>query len=187
MESTDIALFRIINTQWTCAFMDILARAFQHSWPGILLGLCVAAFLFFKDGRRGAIVAMACVIAVILTDVTCSAVLKPLVARIRPSATLDGARLLLGKKGGFGFPSNHAANWAAMTCVLGASYPRWAWIPASTALLIGYSRIYAGVHYPSDVLGGYLAGIVIGMSVYLIAQKRYPQIGARPQKSPHAE
>ena len=170
--SWDLLLFRALNEGWTCSAMDFLARLIQHSWPGIAAGAVLAACMILKGGRRARTILLAGVAAVILTDITCTWFLKPLVARVRPSMVIEGVRLVVGKKSGFGFPSNHAANLAAASTVLGLAYPRRAWIGALVTLFVGYTRIYAGVHYPSDVLGGFLIGFLFGMAAYLIVRRR---------------
>jgi undecaprenyl-diphosphatase len=170
--SWDLYLFRLLNEGWTNPAMDFLARLFQHSWTGIAAGIVLASGFLVKGGRKARWIVAAAVAALILSDLTCTWLLKPLVSRLRPSAALEGVRLLVGKKSGWGFPSNHAANLAAFFTVLGFGYPRWAWIGAAVTLLVGFSRIYAGVHYPSDVLGGFLVGLIVGTGAYMAVQGR---------------
>jgi len=67
--------------------------------------------------------------------------------------------------GRWSFPSAHAANAAAVAVVLTGWYPRWRIAFGVLAFLIGYSRIYVGVHYPLDVLGGWALGILCGIVV----------------------
>lgn len=74
----------------------------------------------------------------------------------------------------FSFPSGHAMGSAtlAMVVVLLCWHTRWRWlavvVAGSFALLVGISRIYLGVHYPSDILGGFAAGIAWVSGVYLV-------------------
>lgn len=74
----------------------------------------------------------------------------------------------------FSFPSGHAMGSAtlAMVVVLLCWHTRWRWLAValagSFALLVGVSRIYLGVHYPSDILGGFAAGIAWVSGVYLV-------------------
>jgi membrane-associated phospholipid phosphatase len=60
------------------------------------------------------------------------------------------------------FPSSHAANMGAMASYFSVKYPKTRWIVIPIALIIAYSRIYVGVHYPTDVLAGLLLGIGCG-------------------------
>ncbi|MEE3324587.1 MAG: phosphatase PAP2 family protein, partial [Methanosphaera sp.] len=59
----------------------------------------------------------------------------------------------------YSFPSGHTSTSTAMAYVLSCEYKRW--ILMSIPVIVGFSRLYIGVHYPSDVLGGFLLGLVI--------------------------
>ncbi len=77
---------------------------------------------------------------------------------------MENVRLLVGRKSGYGFPSNHAANMAALAFSLGMFFPRrLPWL-AGAAALVAYSRVYVGVHYPLDVASGFMLGIIIGVA-----------------------
>src|SRR6185436_16484549 len=89
---------------------------------------------------------------------------KHAVGRPRPFLALDDLHVLLGRGKSFGMPSAHAANMFAATMVLFLYYRRSLWFMLPLALLVSYSRIYTGMHYPGDVL----AGIILG-SGYAVA------------------
>ncbi|RMG60977.1 MAG: phosphatase PAP2 family protein, partial [Calditrichaeota bacterium] len=76
----------------------------------------------------------------------------------------------------WGFPSSHAANAAAAGTVLARMFPRWRWAFALLAGLIGFTRIYVGVHYPGDVAAGFLLGWAVGLLLWQMTRsglKRY--------------
>ena len=105
----------------------------------------------------------------ICADQFASSVLKPLVGRLRPCSMVDGVRvvqevrLLVGCGPGKSFPSSHAVNNAAVAMLFGWYYRRfWPWFCA-WALLIMFSRVAVGVHYPSDVLGGAVVGTAVAL------------------------
>jgi undecaprenyl-diphosphatase len=106
----------------------------------------------------------------LLADQTTSGILKPLIARLRPChdpALTPVVHLVNGKCGGpYGFASSHAANFFVL-----ATYMSWhlrgrfRWMRVSLfgiASVVAYSRVYLGVHYPSDILVGALIGLLSG-------------------------
>lgn len=94
-------------------------------------------------------------------------VFKNLIHRPRPFLTIKGAFPLLTPHS-FSFPSGHATLAMAMAVVFAHHFPKARGSVYLLAVLVGFSRIYFGVHYLSDVLAGFLLGAVIGyLSIYL--------------------
>jgi undecaprenyl-diphosphatase len=156
----------IANPVFDAVFTTITNGAF---WvvPGIAAAL---VFLYFQK-KKGALVLALMVVTVSVSDPVCNRVIKPLVPRLRPcneSVHIDGARFLIGRKGSRSFPSSHAMNMFAQAMLLTLLFRRkWAGITAfSFAAIIGFSRIYVGVHYPLDVLAGAMFGVIVGCAVY---------------------
>lgn len=166
----DEGLFRLLNAGWTNAFMDVVGPALQPSWTAFVLGVAVAAPYLLRGGKRARWAVAAAILAVIVADLIAAHWLKPMVARPRPTVALEGVRMLVGRKGGFGFPSNHAANTMALAVALVLYDRRWWPAMAVIVALVGYSRVYVGVHYPLDVLGGWAVGLMCGVSSVLLMQ-----------------
>ncbi|MCL4233688.1 MAG: phosphatase PAP2 family protein [Deltaproteobacteria bacterium] len=170
----DLSIFRLVNGRWTCAVMDVIAPAFQPSWVAIAPAVLLAAWIWRRGGADGRRAVIAALLAVALADLLAAQIVKPWVERLRPSIALEDVRLLVGKKSGFGFPSNHAANLAAAATAVALLARRFAWPIAALALFVGYTRVYVGVHYPLDVIGGYCVGVVAGTVAVLATQKFGP-------------
>ena len=164
----DLRLFRFINESLSCRFGDWLFPAFQEAWPALIAGFFLAFYILRRHGAKGCFVIAACALAVGLSDLICAQLLKPFFARPRPSIALEGVRLLVGKKSGYGFPSNHAANMAALAFSLGWFMPRLLPWLSGGALVVAFSRIYVGVHYPLDVAAGLMIGIILGTSTGML-------------------
>ena len=90
--------------------------------------------------------------------------LKWVFERVRPCRALtDAVKIEPSGCGGlFSFPSNHAANTAALAAFLHVLYPKSGWITWPIVAFVGFSRVFIGAHYVTDVLGGWMLGGVIG-------------------------
>jgi undecaprenyl-diphosphatase len=108
------------------------------------------------------------VVILTMSDQLSSHVIKPWVGRIRPCFVVEGVRLLIRQSRSFSFPSSHASNMAAMAVLFSVKYPRYKIAFIALAALVAYSRIYVGVHYPADILGGALLGTFCAAIVLLI-------------------
>jgi undecaprenyl-diphosphatase len=144
----------------------------------VLLGVALAAALgLVLRGRWRAAVAL--VVAYAVTDATV-AVVKLIVSRPRPDASLTEA-------GGFSFPSGHSAmSMVVYGCLAFAlaravrGFPRvaFALVGAGLVVAIGLSRIYLGVHYPSDVIAGWITGAAILIVTWMLAGRLRPRAPA---------
>ncbi len=101
-------------------------------------------------------------------------VLKNAVARIRPYEVVDGLQLLVRKATDFSFPSGHTGSSFAAAVMMCLVLPKRYGIPALIyAFLMGFSRLYVGIHYPTDVLTGALTGTLCAFIVYGVYKKKF--------------
>lgn len=124
-------------------------------WIVIALLLCI-----FKKYRRYG-VTMLC--ALIITAMVANLVMKPLIERPRPFLDLPDLKLLIPPPKGFSFPSGHSSSSFVCAGILFGMNKKWGGLALFTAALIAFSRVYLGVHYPSDVLVGMILGLIIAV------------------------
>lgn len=115
-----------------------------------------------------------CFFALVFTFLLNNLLLKNLVGRIRPYEVIDGLTPLIDKPIDASFPSGHTANGMAVAFVCLRLLPKKAGIPIFIlAVLIAISRLYLGVHYPSDVICGAAIGIIMGYPAKLLTDYIY--------------
>lgn len=119
--------------------------------------------MVIKGGRRGRIAAVMIILCIIVSDQVSSTLIKHLVMRERPCTVLQGVHLLVPCLNSFSFPSSHAVNHFAGAVVLSHFFPEYRVPIYGTSFIIALSRVFVGVHYPSDMVGGIAIGILIGM------------------------
>lgn len=155
----DIQLLEWIQSNLRCGVLDAAMPLITRLGDGgmIWIGCSLVMLLIPKTRKAGAAIAAALAVEVIC----CNLCLKPLVARVRP-CDVSAAGLLIPRPTDYSFPSGHAGAAFASASALFFSNNR-LWIPAAAlSVLIGFSRLYLYVHYPSDVIAGALLGIMAG-------------------------
>ena len=196
----DQKLLFLINREWTGPVLDRVMTAASSAalwkWPLVLL---VLAVLMRGSFRARAFLAVA-LVAVLLCDNVAGYGIKRAVGRLRPHESEFGVRQLslaypavrgifqpvqetisLGDtvdSAGRSFPSNHAANTACVA-LLAAIFFRRGWLAFFPALVVSYSRIYTGSHWPSDVLGGIALGLGMALLTLLLAESLWRRFAAR--------
>ncbi len=169
--SIDKFIFLLINdfcsnTAFNIFFMTITEAKF---W---IIPAIAGATLFIKYEKRKALIILGlAIVTVAISDPVSSQILKPFFGRHRPCHPeffIQGGNFLAGMKTSLSFPSSHAMNMFAQAALFSCFYPSKTPIFYGFAFLIGISRIYVGVHYPSDIVGGAFFGIITAYSVYLV-------------------
>lgn len=157
-------------------FLDPIVAFYTHLGDfGLLwIGVSLVMLCFKKTRRAGALGLLALALGTLFTNV----LLKHLVARPRPWLTVDGLQFLVVEGDPNSFPSGHTcAAFAAAGAWYKALPKRWMGFTAlALAALMGFSRLYVGVHFPSDVLAGALVGLFSAWLARRLGQ-RLPILG----------
>jgi undecaprenyl-diphosphatase len=173
--------FKKINSQWTNSFFDFLMPYLRQSevWVPLYLFLAVFAVVNFKKNGWWWIVLFLCTVA--LTDMVSTRLFKNVFERLRPCSNpefVSYVRLMIREcAGGYSFTSNHAANHFGIATyfyfTMRHYFPKWAWIGFPWAFAICYAQIYVGVHYPLDILGGAIIGVIFGLFVAMFFNRKF--------------
>lgn len=155
-------------------FQDAFWWMLTAKWSSILLVLALAWVLMHQNRRHALLMLGMLALTVLVADQVSSGLIKHLVERLRPThdPSLENAvHVINGYRGGlYGFVSSHAANFFAISTLM-ALVMRHRVVAISLftwALLQCYSRVYLGVHYPGDILGGIIVGVIVGWLVWLL-------------------
>ncbi len=136
---------------------------------GIFWIILTAVFLVTKKYRKAGV---AGAIALILSLIVVNLILKNAIARIRPYEIWDNLEILIALPTDYSFPSGHTSSSFAAACGMYPFIPRKLGIGLIIlAALIGFSRIYFAVHYPSDVVAGFVIGAILGVISGIVVKK----------------
>lgn len=156
----EISILDWISKYLRCVFLDYLMPAItrlgDHGFLWILLA--VGLLLIPKERSNGIQIALALFISFLI----CNLLLKNLVGRIRPFDLVEGVQLLITAPEDYSFPSGHTSSSFAVAFVLLYRRSKGRYLVLVLAALIGFSRLYLYVHFPSDVFFGVLTGVFSG-------------------------
>ncbi|MFZ2278719.1 MAG: phosphatase PAP2 family protein [Prosthecobacter sp.] len=194
MNAWDLSLLHQINAAWSHPVLDWLMPALSaiEAW----LPLIIAAVLItaWRGGKRARIMLLCLGIAIGLGDGVISNTLKKTIGRVRPRdaladitirdlGTASPAFMRLfekpvvkpsepnGATTGKSFPSSHTVNMFAAATVIACFYRRVGLFMYLLAAAVGYSRIYCGAHWPSDIPPSMAMGVLVGLGVVLISRR----------------
>lgn len=156
MTETELQIMDWVQSAFRNAFMDAVMPVITVLGDNgyVWLGLSFALMAFKRTRKTGFLIFG----AIFIGAVICNATLKPLVERLRPCVVRPDLAILAACETGFSFPSGHTTASFAAAGVLVLTHARFAWAGVILASLIAFSRIYMGFHFPTDVLGGMIAG-----------------------------
>lgn len=169
IQSVDLAILAWIRETFWCAPLDVLAVQVTHLGDGgvfyiILAALCLA---YKRTRRLGIVLAVSMAFDFLLCNLT----VKPLVNRVRPYEAED-ITLIVAPPHDASFPSGHTAISFAFAWVMFLRRERFWKVALMLAVLVGLSRLYLNVHFPSDVVVGAIFGMIAAQFACRILPKR---------------
>lgn len=164
IQSIDTSIILIISNYLHNSVLDKLMVLITSLGNGGTIWIIISiAMLSSKKYRKVGIMALT---AVALTAIFGEGILKHLIRRLRPFASIQTLNVIIKKPLTYSFPSGHTAASFAAAGVIGKHIKKYKLEVYILASLIAFSRIYLFVHYPSDILGG----IILGILCYKIAE-----------------
>ena len=171
LHTVDISLFYLLNHSMSSSFMDgFMLYMTKMDLSKILILAVISIYAVYRTRGRALWVIALAGIAVGLSDQLSSHVLKNVIERVRPCHTVPDVHLLCRCPSSFSFPSSHAANFSSAATVLIGYAPMSALVVIPLVLLVGASRVSVGVHWPSDVIGGIVVGVICGLFVVFLGR-----------------
>ncbi len=167
LQNLDILILFFVNKTLANSFLDLVV-IITHIVPYIFWGLLTMFFFLRKKDRK---LALLMIVAIALDFILVTAV-KDIVARERPYQVLD-VRQLVPEEANKSFPSNHVQISFLLSAIVFIFYRKLGIGLFLISLFIGFGRIYLGVHYPSDVLGGTIIGILLSLLILKMRNKIY--------------
>jgi undecaprenyl-diphosphatase len=162
----------LVNHGLQNSLFDMIMPAVSKYRNWIPVGLLFFGFLIYRDGLKGFLLFLLAAACVGLSDFISSHILKNFFAVPRPCITLPDVHLLAGCSHSGSFPSSHAANSFTIASILGFYDKKLWYFAIPCALLVLISRLYLGVHYPSDVTFGAIIGVGIGFAAVRLSRLR---------------
>lgn len=177
INEVDTELFLYLNS-FHSPFWDFLMIKITNSKTWIPLYIAIIALLIYKYRVNGFKLVVIILLLIGFNDQVSSRLAKPGFKRLRPSHNIElqeKIHLAKGKGGTYGYFSSHASNTFALATFLILMFAKrykWLWLFLPWAVIVSYSRIYIGVHYPADILTGVVFGCTSAWALYRLYKQR---------------
>ncbi len=173
MMNFDFFILDFIKENIKNPFFDFLMPKISALGNGGFIWIAATVLLLAipKYRKSGLALAVGLLAALIVGNL----ILKPLIARTRPFDLVEGIELLISAPLDYSFPSGHTLSSVTGAAILTMIDKRFGYFFIPLAALIAFSRLYLYVHFPTDILGGIILGVLISIVVYFIFFKKKKQ------------
>jgi undecaprenyl-diphosphatase len=161
MRSADIYFFHLVNGQGQNFFFDWFMPFMTDLKNFTYVLLALGILVLWRERKAGVVFLVFIGMTLAITDQFSSHLLKDWVGRVRPCHVIENVHLFTDCNTSYSFPSSHAVNIFAAAFFLSQPLRRFSLLFYGIAAIVGYSRIYIGIHYPFDVIGGAGIGLLI--------------------------
>ena len=170
IQNIDFSILFWIQEHIRCAFLDVvlpfITRLCNNGEIWILIGVVL---LFFKKYRKFGVFVL---VGMLLGSLIGNEILKPIIARPRPCHIYEMLpEMLVDIPKSYSFPSGHTTSSVISATVLIMANKKFSFFAVPLAFLIAFSRMYLFVHFPTDILGGIVLGVLIGFFTVFFGNK----------------
>jgi undecaprenyl-diphosphatase len=188
IKQVDYKLFSKINGEWHNSFFDWLLPLTRETYFWIPFYFFLLLFVTSNYKKYGWLWALFLIINVVISDYVSSTLIKDHINHLRPChdpAIADHVRFLVKYcPSSSGFTSSHACNFFAAAMFIFTTFKniigKWRWFLFLWAIIPSYAQVYVGVHFPIDIIGGAIVGVLLGYIVAYVYNKKigliHPQL-----------
>jgi len=158
INTIDISILNYIASHLHTNLLDKIMPLITYLGDKGFIWILIAVILIISQKYRK--VGFVLLGALLLSTMLGEGILKHIIRRLRPCATIPASKLLITKPLSFSFPSGHTTSSFAAASVLSKFIHKYKFAFFILASAIAFSRVYLYVHYPSDILGGIVLGLI---------------------------
>lgn len=171
----DFAVLDFIQAYFKCQFLDFIMPFISRLGNGGSIWLLIAAVMLLKKKYRKQ--GLVLLIGLAVGFVVGNLLLKPIIARPRPSWINFHISLLIDNPSDYSFPSGHTLSSFIAAILISANNHKLSYAAIPLACFMAFSRLYLYVHYPSDVLAAVILAVIVAVTIHRIFYRKQKVLG----------